>query len=234
MIELPLIFAAGFLGSSHCIGMCGPFALLLGSSSSTWNSNLSRQLLYSVGRIFTYTMLGAAVGFGGMRFSAMAPSLINVPAILSIVAGLFLIYQGLATLGLVRFPTVGKGSSTCLAGGLLAGFLRSTRRSDVFLAGLFTGFMPCGLVYGFLGMAASTQSMAMGACVMLVFGFGTVPIMVATGIGGNLLSLAKRKQLLRFAACCLVLAGLITVVRGASFIGLASTQSPAEACPLCP
>ena len=63
MIEWPLLVASGLLGSAHCLGMCGPFALAIGSRSSDWRDNMRRQACYSVGRIFTYAVLGAAAAF---------------------------------------------------------------------------------------------------------------------------------------------------------------------------
>ena len=232
MIELPLVFVAGFLGSSHCIGMCGPFAILLGSEADSWRNGFSRQVLYSAGRIFTYAVLGAFAGFGGMQLSG-EPTIsrwVNVPATLSIVAGCFLVYQGLVTAGVF-----GKGwsasDSPCLAGGLVANFLRSRRASGVFLAGLFTGFLPCGLVYGFLGMAAGSRHILTGAAIMATFGLGTVPVMMATGLGGGLLSVSSRGRILRIAAWCLVIAGVISVARGLTFVA-AGSADPAL-CPLC-
>ena len=235
MIELPLIFVAGFLGSSHCVGMCGPFAILLGTSSQSWKSGVGRQLVYSTGRIFTYSVIGAVAGFCGMRFAKSAPSLINVPATLSIVAGCFLVYQGLSTAGVLRgFGRTKRTSAPCLAGGLLANFLKSPARQDVFLAGVFTGLLPCGLVYGFVGMAASTRDLMSGTLTMAAFGLGTIPIMIVTGSGGKLLSITARSHLLRVAAWCIVFAGVLSIVRGASFIGIDNSgQPPAEFCPLC-
>ncbi|MFC1758019.1 sulfite exporter TauE/SafE family protein [Planctomycetota bacterium] len=234
MIELPLVFVAGFLGSSHCIGMCGPFALLLGASSTrTWSSGLFRQLLYSAGRVFTYSIMGAVAGYCGYHFANVSPAWVNVPALLSIVAGCFLLYQGLLTAGVLpRKKTTTDGP--CLAGGLLANFLKSPARMDVFLAGLLTGFLPCGLVYGFVGMAASSRDIAMGALTMTAFGLGTIPIMVTTGLGGKLLSIGARTKLLRVAAWCIVVAGILSVARGVSFLGLSGSEPLTEACPLCP
>jgi len=229
MIELPLIFAAGFLGSSHCVGMCGPFAMVLGVSPAR-TSGIARQLIYSAGRIFTYTTLGATAGFAGLQLSDHATSLLNAPAVLSIVAGCFLVYQGLATAGVLRFASRQVGGP-CLAGGLLSKFLRSPNHMSVFLAGLFTGMLPCGLVYGFVGIAASSRDLFSGAMIMAAFGSGTVPIMVATGLGGRLLTLAARKRLLHVAAWCVVLAGIASIIRGVGFLGLATTN---QVCPLCP
>lgn len=231
MIELPLIFAAGLLGSSHCIGMCGPFAILLGASTAE-TSGILRQIVYSAGRIFTYVTIGAVAGYGGLRLSDRAAGLVNVPALLSILAGCFLIYQGLATSGVLRFASR-RGSGPCLAGGLLRSFLASPSQLNVFLAGMLTGMLPCGLVYGFVGIAASTRDLFSGALTMAAFGLGTVPIMIATGLSGGLLTLGTRKRLLQFAAWCVLLAGVVSIIRGLHFVGLSGTLQGQD-CPLCP
>ena len=89
MIEWPLLIMAGMLGSSHCVGMCGGFALTLGGSArSPWN-NLGRQAAYTAGRLFTYSTLGALAGFVGWRLTKLVPSGVHVAAVLAIVAGLF-------------------------------------------------------------------------------------------------------------------------------------------------
>lgn len=229
MSELPLVFVAGLLGSSHCIGMCGPFAILLGGNSRSMAGGMGRQLQYSAGRIFTYVMLGAAAGYSGLSLSTQISSWVSLPAILSIVAGAFLVYQGLVTAGVLRFGWSNKGGA-CLAGGILASFLRSPSWMGVFLAGLFTGFLPCGLVYGFLGLAASTRDVVSGAAMMAAFGLGTVPVMVITGVGGGHLAAGTRGKLLQLAAWCVVVAGVISIARGA---GCLLAEDPVGACPLC-
>ena len=234
MIEIPLIFVAGFLGSSHCVGMCGPFAMLLGGTVPTWRSNLTRQFSYSGGRIFTYGVLGAVAGYFGAQFTSMSAGLVNIPAILAIAAGCFLLYQGLKTAGIWKTKSSGSSASSCLAGGLLSHFLRSPSQSDVFLAGLLTGFLPCGLVYGFIGIAASTQSITFGLLTMVAFGLGTVPVMVATGFGSRVLSIGGRAKLVHFAGWCVVLAGVVSIARGVSYVGLADASETLEACPFCP
>ena len=116
MIEFPLIFVTGLMGSSHCMGMCGPFAILLGASTQKcWTAAIKRQLLYSLGRIFTYAILGAFAGYVGLHLSSIARFAVNGPALLAILAGCFLLYQGLAAAGVLRTSSV--GSSPCLAAG---------------------------------------------------------------------------------------------------------------------
>lgn len=235
MIELPLIFVAGFLGSSHCIGMCGPFAILLGTAPSSWKTGLLRQLIYSAGRVFTYSVLGATAAFCGVQLESMASQIVNIPAVLSFVAGCFLIYQGLLSTGFAGFFKKQSSGAPCHASGVLRQFLKSSAQTDVFLAGVFTGFLPCGLVYGILGMAGSTRNIGLGMVTMAVFGIGTIPIMVATGFGGKLLSVANRRRILRLAAWCMIVAGVLAVVRGVYFFNLTTaTASPIDSCPFCP
>ena len=74
MIELPFVFLAGLLGSSHCVGMCGGFALTIGSAARLVRENLWRQTIYSAGRVFTYTWLGICAAYGGMVAGAPNPT----------------------------------------------------------------------------------------------------------------------------------------------------------------
>jgi hypothetical protein len=230
MIELPLVFVAGVLGSGHCIGMCGPFTLVIGASAQPL-ANLLRQAVYTVGRIMTYAMLGAVVGFGGSRLADSIPGVVNVPAILAIAAGLFLLYQGLVAAGWLHAVPIAAGVP-CFAGGFLATFLTRPGLRNVLLAGLLTGFLPCGLVYAFLALAGSSASLIGGASIMAVFGLGTAPVMILTGCGGSLLGLAFRQRLYRLAACCLILTGVVSLARGVGFLCIPGWFESAG-CPLC-
>jgi uncharacterized protein len=248
MIELPLVFLGGLLGSAHCVGMCGGFALLVGSGARGFGGNLTRQAVYSLGRIFTYSVFGATVGYAGLRLSVEAATLVNVQALLAIVAGILLVTQGLISAGVLRramafslIPAAGgaavvgpihSSGPACLAGGMLGSFLRNGSPGYVFLAGMLTGFLPCGLVYAYLALAASTSDTFSGALTMAAFGAGTVPAMVLTGGGASLLSLAGRRRMLRMAAWCVVVVGLISLARGVGFLELPGRPAAAS-CPMC-
>jgi uncharacterized protein len=231
MIELPMIFMAGILGTAHCLGMCGPFALAIGGGARSWPVAIFRQTAYTGGRIFAYATLGAIAGFCGGRVIEISPSIVNVRAILAIVAGAMLIYQGLVSTGFLRKQAVGPAVSSCLSASLLRQFLCPSNASGVFLAGLFTGFLPCGLLYGMLALAMSTHSVLWGGVTMAVFGLGTAPGMILTGVGGRLLHVATRRWLFACAAWCLVLTGAVSIWRGASFISTGA--SPNAHCPAC-
>lgn len=231
MIELPLVFVGGVLGSSHCIGMCGGFALAVGAGASSALSNLRRQLIFSAGRIFTYVAAGTIGGFAGWRLARGVPPTVNVQAILALVAGALLVWQGLDAVGwFPRRRTVGQ--VPCLASSFFAPLLKVHGRASAFLAGMFTGMLPCGLVYANLALAASSSDMLTGALVMAAFGLGTVPLMVAFGAGTSLLSLVARQRIYRLAAWCIVLVGLISIARGAGYLTTPNSTAP-PACPLC-
>ena len=231
MIELPMIFVAGILGAAHCLGMCGPIALMIGGSARQWSTVLVRQTSYTAGRIFTYGTLGAAAGFCGTWLIKTWPSVGSLPALLAIAAGTLLIAQGLRAAGLLSMWGVGAGSAPCLLNGFFGHFVRQRSAHAVFLAGLFTGFLPCGLLYGMLALAMSTHSTVSGSLTMVVFGLGTAPAMVLAGLSGRLIGLATRRLLFSVAAWCLIVTGAISVVRGASFILISGNS--AAACPMC-
>lgn len=229
MIELPLIFIAGILGTAHCLGMCGPFALMIGGGSRTWSGALGRQGAYTAGRVFTYAVLGATAGYAGARLATLFPTFVNLPAALAITAGMLLIYQGLRAAGWLP-ALFSKSAAPCVTSGFFSQFLRQPGASGVFLAGVFTGLLPCGLLYGMLALATSTHSLPLGAVTMIVFGLGTAPAMILAGLSGRIIGVATRRWLFAAAAWCLILTGLVSVARGVSFL---SINGPPAGCPMC-
>lgn len=222
MIEFPLVLLSGLLGSSHCVGMCGGFAVLVGMGQRSVWRNLLSQLAYSSGRIFTYSVLGAIAGAAGLKLAERAGGFVHIPAALCVIAGLFLVVEGLSAAGfeLRRWRKKREGAAIggCLASPLFAALLRTPGLQNAFSAGLLTGFLPCGLVYAFLSLAASTGDVVYGLLVMAVFGLGTVPLMVLTGTTASLLSVVTRRRLMAVAAWCVVLTGTLTIARGAGFL----------------
>jgi sulfite exporter TauE/SafE len=217
MIEWPLLVMSGLLGSAHCLGMCGPFAVAIGSAAPGWRANLQRQVCYSAGRIFTYSALGATVAFLGLRLAVALAAWVNVPAILAIAAGMLLVVQGLLAAGLLPKRAVATAAACPGAAGFRA-LLTARGATEMFVAGLFTGLLPCGLLYGMLALAASTHDVLRGLATMAAFGVGTVPALVAAGLGGGILGVAARRRLHAVAAWSLVLTGAVSLARGAGYL----------------
>lgn len=233
MMELPLIFFGGLLGSAHCLGMCGPLAVSLSASAPTGTNLLSRQLVFSLGRIFTYGFCGAAAGLGGAWLTAGSRGFVMSQAWLAILAGVVLVLMGLATVGIIPKPaTRVLAGMPCGAATGLKTFLSSTGWSGPLLAGLFTGFIPCGLVYAFLLKAGSSGSLWLGWLTMVAFGLGTVPLMVLIGYSGRFLSVTSRSRLFQVAAWCIVLTGAISIARGTTQLGTPNLVETAP-CPFC-
>ena len=233
MFELLLIALGGLLGSSHCVGMCGGFALSIGMGATTWKSLLQRQLIYSLGRVFTYGFLGIMAGFAGIHFAERIEAR-QFQIGLSVLAGVLLICSGLNAGGWLRWRRIlGKPDhKPCLSATFFSAFLRSPNRLNVFIAGLLTGLLPCGLVYAYLALAAGSGRLFTGGLIMLAFGLGTIPLMVLTGSGGILLSHLARQRVLKAAAICVIFTGSLAIWRGIQAGSFFSSDSPL-ACPMC-
>ena len=207
-----LLFAGGLAGSLHCVGMCGVFPLALAGPDG--RSSVWRQVLYNLGRLNTLVFLGAVSGAAGAVFVASGP-LPVLERILAIVAGAFMILVGLETLGLlVQVTARGAAWTRAVLGQVLGGVIRSRSWAAPLALGVFNAFLPCQLIYAFAAKAASTASVSEGMLTMLCFGLGTVPAMLALGLGRALGGPAVRGRLATAAGLLVVAFGVVTLLRG--------------------
>jgi sulfite exporter TauE/SafE len=227
-----LITLGGLLGSTHCVGMCGAFAALVGLNTGTLSANVRAQLIYSIGRVLSYALLGAMAGFAGKRMVDSIPMLINVPAILCLVSGIILLREGLLSAGFWTKSITGKSMAGCLFRPLFTTFLKTPGLRNALIAGILTGFMPCGLVYAFVSLAASSGDFLLGIETMMAFGVGTVPLLVLSGCGVSFLPASTQQSIWRVAAWSVVLTGLLTIGRGVLFLNSADKAASAQ-CPFC-
>jgi sulfite exporter TauE/SafE len=213
--------------------MCGGFVLALGSLRPGLAANLRRQLAYALGRVSVYATAGAAAGYVGVRLTDALGPAARVQAALAVGAGALLLAQGLAAAGIRVLPRPSARRAACAGAPLLGKLWARTQAGSAFLGGVLNGLLPCGLVYAFLALAASSGGPLRGWAVMGLFGLGTVPVMALVGCGGSVIGLAGRRRLLRFAAWCVVLTGAISIARGLGFAhGIGPTET--ATCPLCP
>lgn len=203
-------FLAGLMGSTHCLAMCGGIAGALGAAGGT---GLRSNLLYNLGRIGSYTLAGAVAG--GLAFAlGRVVDLAAWSVITRGLTGLILVLIGLnIALGL-RLT----GSLEALGGrawARLSPLARRmlSRRSPAGMLGLgaLWGWLPCGLTYSMLVAAMGAGNALDGAGLMLAFGLGTAPAMVAAGTASaGLRRLARSLSLRRASGLLLVLLGLWT------------------------
>jgi len=183
-ISIITIITIAFLGSfGHCVGMCGGIVIAYSSTKikNSWSKKLqaTAHLLYSFGRITTYTILGALFGLVGgvVTFDNLTSG------ILLLVTGSMMVLIGLSLMGKIRFLTTIEHS--CSKSPLYQSTFKSLIGSDslmsFYLLGMLNGLLPCGFVYVFAITAASTGSPVWGAFVMFIFGLSTIPALFSLG-----------------------------------------------------
>lgn len=217
MTAYALIFAASLFASVHCVGMCGCFAMLCGGQKDSLAGRGLSQVIYTLGRLFTYVFLGVAAGTAGTLIWELQWGQAAIAG-LSILSGIVFIVLALEILGFWRrIGGFGAMASRVLSLGLaplIHHFAGKQTLPATFAIGVFTGLLPCGLVYAFALKAATTGGAFTGGLTMLAFGLGTAPSMVAVGLLGGSLTGAFRQRVYRFSAVILLILGVITVLRG--------------------
>jgi sulfite exporter TauE/SafE len=221
-INILSIIGIAFLGSfSHCVGMCGGIIIAYSSTKidDKWEKpkQALAHILYSMGRIFTYTILGAIFGFlGGV---AMFNNLAN--GSLLIIAGIFMILTGLSLSGKLKFLMLIEHSisSASWYRELFRELLQTKSLFSFFILGMINGLLPCGLVYFFAVTAASTGSSFYGALVMLIFGLSTVPALFSLGFFIGLYKNSNlRNLIIRIASISVIIFGVYTIKKGYDYI----------------
>lgn len=206
------VLLASLVGSPHCAGMCGGFVCFY--AGSTGGGGGWAHTAYNGGRLVSYVALGTLVGAAGAGLDA-AGSLVGLSRLAAIVAGGLMVGWGLSRLAAmrgVRLPLPGGSDSARKAlGGLL---VRVRSRPPVVRAaatGLLTTLLPCGWLYAFVVTAAGTGSAAGGALVMLAFWAGTLPMLVAVGVGAHRLAGPFGRRLPVASAVFVVVLGLLSI-----------------------
>jgi sulfite exporter TauE/SafE len=197
----------GFLGSFHCIGMCGPLALALPKTTSAF----SGRIVYNLGRVVTYSVLGLIAGLAGYGFSIQ-----GFQKDLSILAGVVIIAFVFLTSGSRHLSSIniyaaklslplkkkfrflyGKGTLSALLG-----------------IGMLNGLLPCGFVYLALAGAVASGKVGSGIIYMSLFGLGTIPAMLAVSISGHFLGIKFQRFVKKASPVIAILLGVLLVYRG--------------------
>jgi len=216
------IISIAFLGSfGHCIGMCGGIVLAYSTikiePASSKVSQSVAHLLYSFGRILTYSTLGAIFGYlGGV---ATFNNYSN--GVLLIIVGVVMILAGLSLMGKIKFLTIIEHSfsSSSMYKNAFKQVLNSKSNLSFFILGMLNGLLPCGFVYFFAITAASTADPLYGAMVMAIFGLSTVPAMFGLGFLTSLTSATSfRNMMMSLSSIAVILYGAYTIYNGYDYI----------------
>jgi hypothetical protein len=219
-------FLVGVAGGVHCVGMCGgivaavalrstrvqaasPGAGVLTAGGRAASGQLPFQLAFNLGRVATYGVIGGAVGAAG-SLGLLMETVFPVQLALRVIASALVILVGLHVAGygsgVIRGLERAGGGVWRVAQRLGRGHFPPETAGQALLAGGIWGWLPCGLVYSVLATALLSGSAARGASIMLAFGLGTLPTLVAAGLLADRLRRALQRPVVRYAAGALVVA----------------------------
>ena len=211
------VFLLGLLGGFHCAGMCGGIVVLMNRPvipirpsppKEGIASVLARQIAYSLGRISSYSLAGGLMG-------ALGSSAMLIEHVLPIEQIGFALANALMVAFALYLWGWGRSLSWLEPAGRLvwsklsnraAAYLSAPSMRSSLIAGFFWGWLPCGMVYGMLIAALASQHALEGALLLASFGLGTLPNLVAMGLGAQRFGLILRKLWLRRVAAVLLLA----------------------------
>jgi sulfite exporter TauE/SafE len=202
-------FALGVFASLHCAAMCGPLALALPMAGRTSVGFVLSRVLYNLGRIATYCLLGIVFGaVGHTLFLAGIQRWVSIALGVVLLVGLF----GSKKVALA-------GSATAFVQRLkssMSALLKERSWMALMLLGLLNGLLPCGLVYVACAGATVSHDMVSGAQYMAAFGLGTLPMLLVIGISGRLVPVSLRLHLRKAVPVSVFLLAALLVLRGMS------------------
>lgn len=221
-----MLFVVGLLTSVHCIAMCGGISLSQcipkaeAKSERGWFSTYRPSVLYNMGRVISYTVIGFILGFIGMLIGGSSGTGISVmvQGLLKLIAGAVMVIMGLNMLGI--FPWL-RHFSLRMPGvpAVRLGKRKLKSRQPLFV-GLLNGLMPCGPLQSMQIIALASANPVTGALSMLLFSLGTVPLML--GLGSIVSALGKRfaRTVMSVGAVLVAVLGLAMLSQGGSLSGL--------------
>ena len=214
----------GLMGSFHCAGMCGPIAVALPLHGNTVPQKIFGGVLYNFGRTITYGIMGLVFGLlgQGLHLIGFQQKVSVIMGVIMIISVFFpVLFRNQYSMDKSVFAFVGKLKKSI--GKMFA--IRSF--SSLFFIGLLNGLLPCGLVYMAIAGAIGTGSIAGGGLYMVLFGLGTIPMMLAISLAGNVLSLSVRKRINKLIPILVVVVGILFVLRGLS-LGIPYLSPPRQ------
>jgi len=213
--DYSLAFVAGFLGSGHCLGMCG--ALVSGYFMKAGkNKSYLPYFAYQLTRISVYTVVGVlAAALGVVLVSSGMFG--KIQSILQMLIGSVVIFLALGILGWIPW----QGSVRLIPMQVLRkGYASASQKGPILgamIAGFLNGLMPCPLTFAMAVKATSATSLVEGGALMLAFGAGTLPMMLFISVAFGKMSAKLRGLMLKSAALIMMFMGINTIHKGLTF-----------------
>ena len=187
-MDLGIAIMLGLVGSLHCAAMCGPLQLALPALPGGRRHFIGGRLIYQLGRVATYALLGVLAGLAGKSLLlAGFQRWLSVSLGLAILSGFLLSKKVAVSAPVLRLVARLKTA--------MSAQLRQRNRRSLALLGLLNGLLPCGLVYVALAGAVSRGGLIDAIAYMACFGLGTLPTMLGISLSGKMFPLAFRLRL---------------------------------------
>lgn len=214
----------GLVGSLHCVGMCGPIVVALPLKKHNFFTRFFGTLLYNSGRVITYSLLGIFFGMlgRGLRlagFQQWTSILLGSAMVVSVMYPLIFKEQ-------IRLEGLFGGFSSRLVISLRKQFSNRSYFS-LFVIGILNGLLPCGLVYVAIAGAISAGNVWSGALFMMLFGIGTIPLLLTLTLTSHAIGGRVRLKMQKIVPYFIFMLGLLFILRGMS-LGIPYISPPAE------
>lgn len=213
----------GLMGSFHCAGMCGPIAISLPLHGASVGQKIWGGILYNLGRTFTYAIMGALFGLVGQGLQ-----LIGFQQWVSVTMGSIMVLTilfpkifAIAKLNNNVVPYMSRLKKT------LAGLFSVKSFRSLWFIGMLNGLLPCGLVYMAIAGAIGVGGAVNGSLFMILFGLGTIPMLLFISMAGNVMSHEVRKKINGVIPVLVVVVGLLFILRGLS-LGIPYLSPPKQ------
>ncbi|MES2455899.1 MAG: sulfite exporter TauE/SafE family protein [Bacteroidota bacterium] len=202
-----LAFFIGLLGSVHCIGMCGPLAFAVPVQQPGWFPLLWNKLVYQLGRILSYMLLGVIAGLLGRQIWQA-----GLQQSISVLTGFLILLAAISRIANLNWPNNTRNS-------YLRPFYRLfdyafKHKANHLIIGMLNGLLPCGFVYLALAGATNTGTITGSVSYMFWFGAGTVPLMLAATVIVGFSGIPFRKKLNKAVPFALLFLGAWFLLRG--------------------
>ena len=192
-IEILAALAIGFFGSFHCIGMCGPIALALPVASKSNFTFFNGRILYNIGRIISYSIMGALFGLIGLKFKLWGFQQ-SLSIILGILILVFILIPSKYRNRFLGYKLIQNLINPLKA--KIGSLFKRNNHASLLVIGILNGFLPCGFVF------------------MALFGFGTFPAMFAVSVFGKFIGLNFRSKLSKLTPMFAIMLAAIFILRG--------------------
>ena len=204
-------FIFGLISSFHCIGMCGPIAMMLPVDRDNPVKKTTQILVYHIGRLTAYATIGLIFGLVGRGlYLAGFQQKMSIFIGIAMIAIVLIPEKFFSKYNLSKpvFKFVSKIKTS------LGSQFKNKSYKSLFIIGILNGFLPCGMVYVALFGAIAMQNEIFGVIYMILFGFGTVPVMSSIVYFNSFLTITMRNKIQKIIPFVAVIIGILFIFRG--------------------